>query len=34
MMLEAVVNVRGGQVEGFGGGGKGESNGRQQDDHR
>ena len=34
LKIEAVGNSRGGRVEGFGGGGKGERNGRHQDDHR
>ena len=33
LTMEAVVNDRGGRVEGYGGGGKGEINGMQRDDH-
>ena len=33
LTMEAVGNGRGVQVEGYGGGRKGERNGRQRDDH-
>ena len=34
LTIKAVGNGGGGKVEGFGGGGQGERNGRHQDDHR